>query len=377
MRRLLTILTVSTLLLVLIAPLPVRVSGAAQGADPASAGDVSYTSPAFGYNLSWSTDSWVLEELSHWSDGWNMLQLALADVEDSSVRVVGETGFDGDPEACVDDLDAFLRSDEDISDLEVTDAPADLPETGIIDDAVALYTYTRTYTFSEPADNAHLIACEALPSGDAVLWLDVTVPRASYETIVSPVESLAAGITLGNEADRSGALQGLYDVTYTNPRWGFTVPLDQPGWTLQVIDHSLNYTQSIELEREASYAWIEAEGYDYETEEELSPRTCLSDALEEINDFDDVGDVEVINQPDDYVASFPADAMSALVSYTLPDGDGRVGFTDLIACSSMDGGRAVLSIWVSSYTDAYDSEGPAIQQLVSGISTPADDEPGS
>lgn len=374
MQRVLIVLSVSAIMLSLIAPIAIQAAPALARQDTAGGGNetVSYTSPAFGFTVSWSEADWALEELDHWWNGWNELGLAHTGVEDAELSVVGDADFDGDPQACLQDVDDFLRTHDDITELQVTDTPAGLPQTGIIDEAMARYTYTWDVGFG-PTRYARLVACETLVPGEAVLMLELRVPESSYEAMVEPFEALVADIALGGEADRAGALQGLYEQAYTNPRWGFTVPLNEAGWTLQVIDHSLNYLQGIELERESSYAFIEAEGYNYETEEGLSPERCLRDALEDVRDFDGVADIAVTSDPAGFAPGMPGKTASALVTYTMPeDGGDRIGYTDYIGCQSMDGGLAVLSVWISSDSDAYASEEPAIQQLVHNITVPTE-----
>lgn len=85
-----------------------------------------------------------------------------------------------------------------------------------------------------------------------------------------------------------------------------------------------------------SSAWIEAEGYDYETEEGLSLEGCLADALDEVSDYDGVSGISVTRDPVGFSTSAPSSA-SAPVVYTRVDDDGeRVGFTGYIGWRGMD-----------------------------------------
>ena len=339
-------------------------------------GAVSYTSPTYGFSVTWDPADWRFSEMFQGSDTSNSIELEPTNTDRGRVIVRGADRYDGDSATCVADFDEFVRTDEDFSGVQQVEDANQLPQGRDSTASAALYTYTIDLVSSGPTLFARYLECRTLVEGEAVLVIDLEVARDDYDAALAPFDDLLASLTFGEDVEPNDALQGLYDDSYTNPEWGYSFQWDDESWTIEAIDHGLSYLHFVELENETTYALIEAEGYDYETDDGLSPQSCLQDDIESLESSDGLVDVEISREPGDFPAGFDPSGAAALVSYTVTDDDGdsqdAPRYVDYVECRSMNGGLAVLKIIFSSPIDDYEASLPAIEALLATITVPED-----
>ena len=178
-------------------------AGAAAGGGTAGGVDVTpvvtgprpstYTSPTFGYTLSYGSQ-WTVDEESS-----NGRQDRLVLINGTSfVTFVAAQGFGGDPKQCVSGFAEEQLVDPAVDNVTLaTDADGN-PLQGGTEATGAFAAYNHTYAFADGSVEQFtlFIGCIPLVAGESVLAVIQNVPTADYNAQVEAREGLLRGLTL-------------------------------------------------------------------------------------------------------------------------------------------------------------------------------------
>jgi hypothetical protein len=179
--------------LLLLCPLFAR-SGhvyAASSDQPGVSGS-SYTSPTYGYSLSWD-DSWSVTQASS-DNGTDYLEL---DNGTSSIGVEGYEWSDG-AAACVTDTADYLKTEDGVSKFAAAkDSKGKTRKGG--DDAKSWALYTAVYTSSDGdvSKLAMYVECRTVAGGDAVVSITQFVASAAYDDEAANRDAVLATLSTG------------------------------------------------------------------------------------------------------------------------------------------------------------------------------------
>jgi plastocyanin len=166
------------------------VEAAAQQEQPPA--PTTYTSPSFGYTISYGP-AWQESE-SATTNGSDRFVLFNGT---SYITFTSETGFGGDPKACVDGFVAQLTSDPNVSNLKLAVDNSGAPLEGGTAATGAYATYDHDYKFSDRTEPYTLyVGCIPLVANEAVLAIVQNVPTAEYAQQVPLREALLRGLVL-------------------------------------------------------------------------------------------------------------------------------------------------------------------------------------
>jgi plastocyanin len=164
-------------------------AAAQQEAPPAP---TTYTSPSFGYTISYGS-SWQESESST-TNGSDRFVLFNGT---SYITFTSETGFGGDPKACVDTFVKNLTADPNVSNLRLAVDDSGAPLEGGTAATGAYATYDHDYKFPDRTEPYTLyVGCIPLVPNKAVLAIVQNVPTAEYAKQVPLREALLRGLTL-------------------------------------------------------------------------------------------------------------------------------------------------------------------------------------
>jgi plastocyanin len=164
-------------------------AAAQQEAPPAP---TTYTSPSFGYSISYGP-AWQESENST-TNGSDRFVLFNGT---SYITFTSETGFGGDPKACVDAFVAQLTSDPNVSNLKLAVDDSGAPLQGGTAATGAYATYNHLYKFPDRTEPYTLyVGCIPLVPNEAVLAIVQNVPTAEYAQQVPLREALLRGLAL-------------------------------------------------------------------------------------------------------------------------------------------------------------------------------------
>lgn len=153
-----------------------------------------YTSPLFGYSLTWD-DTWsVVTEDS--SDGFDFLRIE----SDTLVADLYGSAGGNTPDQCIDDLLAYYQGDPQYTNVQFV--PDDLGNP-MVDSAAgftsALISYTTTGDDGLPLDSFDYATCVALPDQGALAILEIYMRPSDFVLHQDAIESLIAGFLLPGE----------------------------------------------------------------------------------------------------------------------------------------------------------------------------------
>ncbi len=153
----------------------------------------SYTSPNFGYTVSWDPDIWEVEDESS-EDGHD--QLRLGDPI-NTVYLSGVEGFGGDPAACLEGTSDALDDGEGVSNYR----PAEDRNGNSIgaesqDRAFAQYELTLTNDDGDRVRITNYVECRVLVPDEAVLAIVYIVATDEFEAQFPLVEDLLDAIEI-------------------------------------------------------------------------------------------------------------------------------------------------------------------------------------
>ena len=183
-----------------------RATAGAQEQQSAGVDGYSYTSPSFGYGLTWPAAWEVRDEAS--GDGADALYLATGG---GALAIVGTRQFGADANACLAAFAAEFAAAEGIADLaQVEDGP-----TRPIAGGVGVVFSTYAGTTSVPASQGDgtgvaegevrtpatvYVECRPLASGDSVLAIAIAAPDNVYDAVADEARPLLRRLDLAGQA---------------------------------------------------------------------------------------------------------------------------------------------------------------------------------
>ncbi|MDQ3043857.1 MAG: hypothetical protein M3R06_01720, partial [Chloroflexota bacterium] len=200
-------------------------STALQPAADAGVDSNSYTSPTYGFTLTWNQAIWGVSDVVS-QDGFDQLLLTNGP---SSVYIEGYADGAGDPTACLTENITALREVEGVSDYTLREDSAGRPLAGG-DSTRAFATYDLTYI--NPAGGrvgfVNFVECRALVPGESVVVVTLFVSAEDYESELPLVEDILAALTLPD--DRAAATPTAVNRSFTSPTFGFRLTWGET-WT--------------------------------------------------------------------------------------------------------------------------------------------------
>jgi uncharacterized protein len=186
-----------------VAPSP-RVSAQEETTAPGVAGNT-YTSPSYGFALTWGEEWRVVESVSQ--GGYDLLHLSNGV---SDVYLEGYVGFGGDPVACREDVRSQLEAEEEGNQLSVAEGDDGAPLEGTdATGAYAVYDVTVAGDSGSSVDLAVYVDCRTLVPGGAVLAITQVAAADDYNDQIDPVDQLIAKLVM---PANTGALDSTADV---------------------------------------------------------------------------------------------------------------------------------------------------------------------
>ncbi len=173
--------------------LPTAESGATS--TPGAAADLpgvagnSYTSPTFGYALTWS-DAWIVDSAE--ADGsTNKLGLTSGAI---LADLIGEP-WDPTNGSCFDRLVQYYEGRDEYSSVQAAvDSSSALPG---VWDITGMLTMTFTNDQGEATPYVNYVGCSAIPGQDAIVALEQFVPIAEFRTNVDAMDELRGAFSMG------------------------------------------------------------------------------------------------------------------------------------------------------------------------------------
>ncbi len=190
MTRRVGILLASLVVLVQTATIGAAAAATRQGVDGNT-----YVSPSHGWSIAWDERWSVDDEQSE--DGYDLL--VLADPL-STVYFESYEGFDGDPDACVDDELETINATEGFSDVEIgEDGDGDPLRGSDRDGAYAVYTFTVSDDDGVEFDVVEYSDCRTLTEGEAVLEISLLAIREAYNEALPAFQELLEHLSMPGE----------------------------------------------------------------------------------------------------------------------------------------------------------------------------------
>jgi hypothetical protein len=160
----------------------------------AQTGDGRYTSPTYGYVVTWDSSLWHIDEETS-AGGTDRLNLGDGT---TNIYLDGYAGFGGDAAACVTDASGRIGSEDGVVDVQpAVDGNGTAIAGSTSDQAFAMFLVTRNVAANTPAvDLVWYVECHTLVAGSAVLQITVITTRSAYETELPAIQAVFAGIDL-------------------------------------------------------------------------------------------------------------------------------------------------------------------------------------
>ncbi|MEA2528228.1 MAG: uncharacterized protein QOF73_5455 [Thermomicrobiales bacterium] len=156
--------------------------------------ETGYTSPSYGYGLTWD-DSWEVAEESS-EGGYDMIHLSNGV---SDVWVEGYIGARGDPATCLEENRGYLADDGDPESVPYATDDEGTPIAGV-ENGVGFAVFDLTALGAEDdVPSVAIVWCQALRPGVSVLVVTQIVAMDDYEGQIEPVNDLLAGLTVPEE----------------------------------------------------------------------------------------------------------------------------------------------------------------------------------
>jgi len=151
----------------------------------------SYTSPTYGYSLTWSADWEVVEQESE--GGYDLLHLVN---QTSDVYIEGYIGDGGDPATCVESTRVALSDESNPDGVTMMTDEDGQPLAGEEDgSAYAIFDLSGS-RFAEDAGYAAYVECRTLRPGVAVLAVTAFLPLDDFDAQAEQVDNLLGSISL-------------------------------------------------------------------------------------------------------------------------------------------------------------------------------------
>jgi hypothetical protein len=158
-----------------------------------------YTSPNFGFSVSWDEASWTVPEEAEYSEpGLDMLRL---ETDTGLILVTGWQAYDGNPASCLIGEQTYYNDpDAGISDYEVA-VDANGNELTGSDESSAWGVFTNVYTDpqdpnAEPINFVDYINCVSMGDGESVVIFYSYARREDYNDHIGKVIALVDSLDL-------------------------------------------------------------------------------------------------------------------------------------------------------------------------------------
>jgi len=150
----------------------------------------SYTSPSFGYSITWDNDWTVSDELNQ--EDYNRLVLT----DDVATVYIEGVSDSSTPAKCVDTIAGSIEQQSGVSKVKVVPDAAD-PETGTIADREwAVYSFTYTPDSGSPTELYEYIDCRPVEAGQSLAVISSLTTADDYDSELEPLGALLEGFAL-------------------------------------------------------------------------------------------------------------------------------------------------------------------------------------
>ncbi|MCC6790890.1 MAG: hypothetical protein IT336_04345 [Thermomicrobiales bacterium] len=321
----------------------------------------SYTSPSFGFTVSWDDAVWEGEE----TDPAEGVQLA----SESSFAIIQAVEYEGDAVDCVADSVTSIAGGDDVFDFGKAPKRLDRPATAR-DAEGELFTYVN----AEETEIAMYVECRDI-GADAVLLQSVLVTVADvYEDVVGEWEAVLGDIEIDDagssnsrdedddrrDDDNGSAQSGLDGDVYYMPDYGFSLTFDEDDWAARELEEEEELGVGVEVSTEATIGWVtvgDALSSDFED--------CAVSYGEGISEYEAITKFKKASKKFD-LPETDRDAVSALYTFTQELEDGPVKMVGYFECRELDDDM-VASIFLATTQETYEDELPLWEDLLSGI----------
>lgn len=167
-----------------------------EGAESGVEGN-SYTSPAFGYSITWDRDWEVTDEQN--DAEYNKIVLANAAQSVYFEGVVDSSDLD----SCVEQIIQNVTDEDGVSDVEQredSDGPIGGSEDGR---SWAVYNLTFTGSNGDPINFVEYVDCRPIVEGESLLVISSIIPEEQYDDEIVALESLLEGLSLDGSTSPS------------------------------------------------------------------------------------------------------------------------------------------------------------------------------
>jgi len=345
-----------------------------------------YTSPNYGYTLSWDDETWTVPdggEITDSSQGYDSLRL---DGPNGLVYVYAWQGYEGDASSCLEgESDYYETESEGVLDWEIATRANGDPITDADGESWAWGVYNLTYQDpaddnAEPRELTDYIECRELIPGEAILIIFASAERTSYNAHIEDVQSVIDTITIDGDVvddvtptpedivdetptpESDSDIPGLDGSLFESPSFGYTIDIPSE---FSVVDGTIeDGDETLVLDNGTSTVTI------YATDERSFTRSltrCVTAAAALVEDaydsfeLDETGDGEPFEGSDD-------DSAYANYVYTNEDGDEYAHF---IECSYVDDDESAVIVIIQDVPyDDYASERSARREIENAIDLP-------
>lgn len=156
-----------------------------------------YTSPTYGYTLTWNANDWKVKKESS-QNGYDELVL---ESTLSTVYFEAFNGYNGSATACVKDEQNSLSTTSGVTNVQIgKDANGQPLQGSDATGAYAVFTFHLTTEDGTQYDLAEYADCRTLVAGSAVLKISLITVRGAYNDAIAQGQQLLAGLALPGQA---------------------------------------------------------------------------------------------------------------------------------------------------------------------------------
>jgi predicted metalloprotease len=151
----------------------------------------SYTSPAFGYSITWNRD-WSVSDEQNQSD-YNKLVLS----NDVSTVYIEGVSDPSTPDECVTQIAAGIGQQTGVTNVKKSRTAADpLDGQDIADRSWAVYDFTYTPDTGDALELSEYIDCRPVETGKSLAVITALIPTSDYDSQLDPLATLLGGFAI-------------------------------------------------------------------------------------------------------------------------------------------------------------------------------------
>lgn len=311
----------------------------------AQATDEGYTSPEFGYSVSWDETWSVSDETS--DPGVDTLTITNGD---SNLAFIAFAS-DQDAGSCLDEEYETYESNPSYSDVQIAQSADGGDLAGVNGDVVwSVIWFTFTANDGSTSDITAYIECRPIVEGESLLLVRLFTLFDSYNDQIDLVLEVINTIDVsgGTGAPRLGGEESEY--TYVAPIYGYGFNYDEDAWTI-AGEESGNGEDYIQLENEVSFiSFVGLESTD-------SPMECVQGQIDsfEPNGFTNVRIADDTNG--DQMAGGDDEVYFAVVWVSRENNDGSTtDYTTYLECRAIEPGESLVQITQFTLYDEYNDQ---------------------